>query len=370
MIAVAALARSFKEAQNLLTPVYLICIMPAILAQVSTMELTYATALIPVGNIALLAREFITGRFSPGIVSLALLSTLFYAAIAINIAARIYNSERLLFAAELRSRRRAEKNRRQSPAPIEASVLLLGVMILFLLFGRGLQSRHLISGILVTEWILIGLPVLLLIWFGSLDLRACLHLRPTTSFVILGAALAGLSGWYVVSVLVESLQQRILPLPKEMIEEMQRALFSSERSLVVDLFAFALSPAICEELLFRGVLLRASRSTLSTPMALFLNAFLFGLFHLSIYRFFSTFFLGLALAFLVIRSGSILPAMLFHFLNNATTLTVGRYFGASELPSEKGFLGEGMLWAALALAIFAGGMFLAGGKQAPPDDSD
>ena len=47
MVAVASLARSFKEAQNLLTPVYLISVLPAVLAQLPGVELGYVTAIFP-----------------------------------------------------------------------------------------------------------------------------------------------------------------------------------------------------------------------------------------------------------------------------------------------------------------------------------
>ena len=50
-------------------------------------------------------------------------------------------------------------------------------------------------------------------------------------------------------------------------------------------------------------------------------SFLFGLFHMNVFQFLPSFVLGVVLGLLTVRSGSVLPAMLFHFLYNAALLT-------------------------------------------------
>jgi sodium transport system permease protein len=361
MIAVAAVARSFKEAQNLLTPVYMGCMLPAMLAQIPGVQLTPLTAVIPVANVALLTRELIAGRLAPLPVALALLSTIAYTLIALRVAARIYNSERMLFAVDT-GRRRA-RPRRAVPTPGEAARLLLLVIILIFFVGQPLQARGVVLGLLVTEWALIALPVVVLVRRGPLDPATALGLRAPRPLALLGAALAGLSGWYLVGVLVEGLQQRVLPIPRELLEEMQRMLFSGGRSLAIDLFALAISPAICEELLFRGVLLRASYPALRLPTAALLNGVLFGLFHLSVYRFLPTCLLGAAMTVIAVRSGSIWPGMLFHALNNSCAILVGRYARQVERALSRGI---SPLLAALALGIFVAGMALVGRRRDPP----
>ncbi len=368
MVAVAAIARSFKEAQNLLTPVYLVCVLPAMVAQLPGFSLTPLTALVPVVNISLLARDLIAGKAQLLPATLALVATLAYALVALRIAGRIWQSERMLFAPEQRPGAARRAPLRPRPLPAEAAFLLLLVMALILLVGNPLQARGLVSGILVTEWGLIALPVIALVRFGRLEPGAALGLRVPSPRALLGALLAGASAWYLVGVLVESVQQRVLPIPRELLDEIRKTLFSVERPLAVDLFALALSPAICEELLFRGVLLRASwrpsaagaraASPLATPAAVVLNGLLFALFHLSIYRLLPTFLLGAVLALTAMRTGSILPAMLFHLLNNAAAILAGRQ--ASGVSLEAAGLGSSfsLPLAAGAAALFATGMAL------------
>jgi sodium transport system permease protein len=369
MIAVAALARTFKEAQTLLTPVYLVCMVPALLLQLPGLELTTLTSILPAVNIGLLTRCLIQGQVQPWLLLLTMLSTLLYALIALQIAARIYNSERLLFREDLGSRSPAPAGpRRPYVLPMEAAGLLMLVMSLLLLVGQPMQAKGVIPGILVTEWLLIGLPVLLLLRFQSLDQNAVLSLQRVPGRTYLGAALAGATGWYLVAVFVETVQQRFLPIPPEVAKHVRAFLFSAERNVYLDLFALAVSPAVCEELLFRGVLLSASRRSLGDRNAILLNALLFGVFHLSIYRFVPTAVLGLVLAVLVVRTGSLFPAILFHVLNNSGAILAGRFLGdGAETGTQPGSAVD-PLYVGLAAITFLLGLGLAVVlvKKAPP----
>ncbi|MCB9556650.1 MAG: CPBP family intramembrane metalloprotease [Deltaproteobacteria bacterium] len=348
MIAVAAVARSFKEAQTFLTPVYLVCVVPALVAQVPGVELGWGTALLPALNIALLCRELISGQVVLGPALLAALSATGYALIALLIAARIYNSERLLFGGR---RTRLANGRQLAPEPSQAGLLLLLVMAGIIFVGQAFVARSVIVGSLVNQWLLIALPTLLLIKYARLDPRTVLSLRPASSRALFGAMLAASGAWYLVSVLVEQLQQRLMPLPPEVLRQLENLLVDRQRPFALDVLALAISPAICEELLFRGVILSASRQALSTRSAVLLNGVLFGLFHMSAYRFFPTMLLGMLLALFVVRSGSILPAMLFHLLNNAITLAVARIYGSK---TAFGLLVFSLTSAAVLLGLFFG----------------
>lgn len=333
MVAVAALARSFKEAQNILTPIYMVCMMPAVVAMLPWVEMSPLLSVVPAVNVALLTREIIAGNLKLGPLLLCLGSSALYTALALRGAASIYESERLLFAPDSLLRRLRGAGARplsEAPEPIQAAILLLLVMGLVLLVGQPLQAYDLSLGLLVTEWVLIALPCVLLARFGRIEPRTMFSLRRPSGSALVGAALLGLSGWLLVGTLVEAVQQRILPIPKELLEQMEALLFAKERPLVADLVILALSPALCEELLFRGVVLRASFPRLGFVGAILLNGLLFGLFHFSIYRFMPTLLLGVVLAALTLRTGSIIPSMLFHLLNNGCAVLVGHLFGSEQ----------------------------------------
>lgn len=244
--------------------------------------------------------------------------------------------------------------RRDRPDPAEGLLLLVVVMLLIVMAGQPLQAASIISGLLATEWLMIGLPVGLFVWVGRLRAQEVLALRRPSPRALLGAAMAASSGWYLIGVLVEQLQRHVLPLPPEALEQLRRLLFEGDRPWAVDVLALALSPACCEELLFRGFLLRARPREMGTPWAVVTNALLFGAFHLSVHRFLPTAALGAVLALLVLRTGSIVPAMLFHLLNNTAALLVGR-LADTEGPQIEAHIG----WLVVAGVVFAAGLAIA-----------
>jgi membrane protease YdiL (CAAX protease family) len=82
-------------------------------------------------------------------------------------------------------------------------------------------------------------------------------------------------------------------------------------------------PAVCEELFFRGYALTGF-CRLGPLAAVVLTALAFGLHHHSIFRLGVTVSLGLLLGLLVIRCGSVWPAMLAHLLHNGLAVLVTR----------------------------------------------
>ena len=57
----ALFARSFKDAQNYVTPFFIIIILPACVASIPEIELNAATQWIPIANVSLLFRDLLMG---------------------------------------------------------------------------------------------------------------------------------------------------------------------------------------------------------------------------------------------------------------------------------------------------------------------
>ncbi len=70
MIPITISAKSFKEAQSILTPVNFIIILPAMIGFIPGIELDLATAFIPIVNIVLATKELVAGTLSVGLMSL------------------------------------------------------------------------------------------------------------------------------------------------------------------------------------------------------------------------------------------------------------------------------------------------------------
>ena len=125
---------------------------------------------------------------------------------------------------------------------------------------------------------------------------------------------------------------------------------------LLNLLFTAVLPAICEETAHRGMLL-SQISKNNVTKAIVISSLLFGLLHINIYQFFYATILGFLLAKITLDSGSIFPAMIIHFMNNALNVYMS-FATANNLLSAK-FVnliftmvsGEGVL-GLLSLSLF------------------
>lgn len=102
--------------------------------------------------------------------------------------------------------------------------------------------------------------------------------------------------------------------------------------IALALLVIAVLPAIFEEALFRGVILNSSEGSLGTVRTVLIVGFVFSLFHGSPEQTVYQFLAGCAFALVAVRSGSIVPGMIMHFLNNAIVIILS----ASVTPDESG----------------------------------
>ena len=93
--------------------------------------------------------------------------------------------------------------------------------------------------------------------------------------------------------------------------------------LSLNLFIVALIPAIGEELLFRGILLRLLKEmTNNLHFAVIISALLFSAIHLQFYGFFPRFLLGLILGYSFVFTQNLWVPIFLHFINNASSVII------------------------------------------------
>jgi sodium transport system permease protein len=337
MVAIGALARSFKEAQTLLTPVYFLCMAPAMTAGLGDFQLRGVTAWIPGVGVTLLARDLIVGRASLGVTLAVLCSTALYGAAALALAARLYDSERLFFADEAglglgawlrhvagdhRTATDATGATDEPPTAGHAIALYAVACVLLLFVFVPLQTWRLGPGLALSEWAGLGGLTWLYARGRGQKVTDVIRLGAPSGTALAGAVLIGLSAWLVVGLIAEW----ILPAPKEVVEGLRHAVApgGGGRGTLLTLFLMALTPAICEEALFRGPILRGLRTRLSPAGAAILTGLLFGIYHLDPWRLVPTAILGVALSGIALASDSIIPAMVAHFVNNACLILLAR----------------------------------------------
>lgn len=89
----------------------------------------------------------------------------------------------------------------------------------------------------------------------------------------------------------------------------------------MQLLSVAGSAALCEELLFRGFIMRAYEG-LGWKRAILISAGLFSALHFSVENMAATFYLGLLLGYVVYKTNSIFAGMIGHFLNNSIAIVL------------------------------------------------
>ncbi len=357
-VAVGSLARGFKEAQNLLMPVYFLFFAPAMLGAMGELPLSPGLALVPGLNVSLLARDIAVGKAGLGTIVLVLAATVACGMVALLAAARLYVSERFLAAADPESgatrRARGGPLRLRPPSSGDAlAMFAVGYLLLYFVLIP-LQRQALIRGLLISQWLgLFGLSLLYAVVTRRPPAQAfALRAPPAPAWA--GAALMALGGWMVANLI----GQWVLPPPPEYIEAFRRMLFPEtlRRGLLVSLFLFAATPAICEELFFRGLILRGLMTRMAPGTAIALCAAMFGIYHVDVYRLIPTALLGGMLGFIAWRSGSVGPAMLAHFLNNAVLVLLGsagldRRLDALGTPAKAGMLVVASLLVGLGVSV-------------------
>lgn len=127
------------------------------------------------------------------------------------------------------------------------------------------------------------------------------------------------------------LMSESLPWPQSIRDFEQAQMDLIERILLQDfsvtfaLSVMALTPAICEEILFRGYIQRQAERSMGIWGGIAFSGLIFGLYHLRPTQAIPLGLLGVYLAYITWRSGSIIPAIVVHFANNAFAIALGRY---------------------------------------------
>ena len=93
MIPVSVYARSFKEAQSILTPLNIAVIVPATLGFLPGLELTYTTAWIPIVNVVMATKAIIAGNAEMGPMIITFVSLLVLSALAVFVSFKQFGKE-------------------------------------------------------------------------------------------------------------------------------------------------------------------------------------------------------------------------------------------------------------------------------------
>jgi membrane protease YdiL (CAAX protease family) len=220
----------------------------------------------------------------------------------------------------------------QAPSPARAGAFFTTV----LLAGIGLSILPPIlpdaAGLILRQLsMFVGISLLFTAFLETQPLRQVFRLRGLSIVGIVKSLFLGLLSWGLVYVMTSLILLLVRRLGGEMYQPYPEL---ETYSFPVALLLLGLLPAFCEEFAFRGYVLY-SLGPMGSRVAIILTGLLFGALHLSLIRLIPLSLLGMVFATAAHRTGSILPSMIMHFVNNATVLGLSYGFrNAGDLTSD------------------------------------
>jgi ABC-2 type transport system permease protein/sodium transport system permease protein len=345
LLALTSFARSFKEAQAYLIPLMLFAMTPGFLSAVPGVNLAGWWAVTPLANMVLLARDVLERGADPWWAIVAIASTIVYGLSALVLAAHIFGNDAILYGSQDSWEEWFQWPKKVMPQPAMGLAMFTLAMIFPLhvwLTGQLSQwtgaaaepgipfqitpeiiQRSLLGGCIITWGLYLLLP-LGIAGIRRLNLQRTFQLLPFPPLALVGVILLGFSMWPVAhEIVVLSLQCGLATISQEKLEQVG-VIANQFRQLPFALvfFCIAVTPAICEELFFRGYFFSALKAEAKGWTVIVLSGVIFGLFHVilgsgaQVERLFSTTLLGCVLAWVAWRTGSVIPCMLLHLIHN------------------------------------------------------
>ncbi len=261
-----------------------------------------------------------------------------------------------------------------------ALITLLFVLLFNLFCSAPLQAVFGVWGVAATE---VGYGLIALLGASAMIVGArrtgtdgvdCVEIFstrvPRPKAVCGGILLIGAS--YFAAALFTNILYMLFPaMVDRTVESMKNTFYAA--NLPTMLVTMALFPAICEELVFRGVLQYAIDRHGTPRIAILLTGVVFGLFHLDPVRIPIAVVTGIALCYALYRSRSIFVPMLMHFINNAASALVsatapaasedaaaagGALFAQYGLPANFVYLIAGIELTLMVSGLLIGGLAL------------
>lgn len=227
---------------------------------------------------------------------------------------------------------------------------IVGGTILYLTLGEGFyfESGNItFTRIVITfsQFMFIFFPVILLVHLQDNNPRQTFRLKKPGLKILSLSVLAILIVQPFLQVYLYYQNELIFSLPvgKEFLKQLKDifdSLESATKNLVeaktfadfiLIVLSIAVTPAICEEFLFRGLVFKNFEKILASSKAVFFTGFLFALFHFHPFNFLPLLVLGVFLTFIVYHSGSIFTAVICHFVNNFLSALAVYIYGTDTI---------------------------------------
>jgi len=327
LLLVSAYAKTYRETQLYLLPVFLGLMTLTAAGLLPAVSLRSLIAVVPIANVSVAVREIMVGRFDVPMLLVTCAAMLIAAYLLLRLSSRLLGMEKLITSQDA-----DEADLKGGAALFPRRVLLwfVGMWALIVIAPSNVDAFTRLEG----QWAfnmfgIFLLGSLLMIRVHRLDWRKALAIRPVRPQVWL-AVLLLVPSTLMTGTFIVGLSSIFLPFPEEIMEQFASQLLPDQFPMWQIMLMMALTPGIVEEMAFRGLLLHGLHQRLRPLVLIVVVGLIFGLFHQALFRIVPTAYLGMVLTAVAVLSGSILPCMLLHAGNNAFAFILYRYGGDVE----------------------------------------
>lgn len=134
-------------------------------------------------------------------------------------------------------------------------------------------------------------------------------------------------------------------------------------TFIISFVIVSISPAICEEAVFRGVVMHSFDNGKNKWIAIVVTGLIFGAFHGNIWRFVPTALLGIMLGYIVYETDNMIYGALFHAINNAMPLL--SIFAMKSMYSNEMFQSQMSTMTDSGIPLISIGMYVMYGAAIP-----
>ena len=322
LLLVSAYAKTYKETQLYLLPVFLGLMILTAAGLLPAISLRSLIAVVPVANVSVAVREIMVGQYDLPMLAVTFVSMMGTAFLLLRLSSRMLGMERLITSQDTDQ---ADYEGGAALFPKRVLLWFTGMWALIVIAPSNVDALTRLEG----QWafnmfgIMLGASILM-IRVHRLDWRKALALRPVKPQVWL-AVLLLVPSTLLTGIFVVGLSSVFLPFPEEILENFASQLIPDDFPLWKIMLMLAVTPGIVEEMAFRGLLLHGLHRRLRPLVLILVVGVLFGLFHQALFRIIPTAYLGMVLTTVAVLTGSIFPCMLLHAGNNAFAFLLYRY---------------------------------------------
>lgn len=350
-LAFATFARSTKEGQYYLTPLLMVTMGVTVFCSSPAADINSFFTVVPVMGPALLLKGLLkaTGP-APELyryIFPVLLTSIGYSLVALWWAIDQFGREEVLFREAERFDLRLWfkhllRDKEPTPSFTEAGFCFLMILLLQFLSMKSMQvaiqgtaeeARGIVTIrlLLIQQIALIATPALMMGVMLTTSLKKTFSLR-WPGFGTLACALLLPFALHPLSFELAKSIEWFFPKPPPGTAEALKSMATHTVPLPLMLLAFAVAPAICEEIAFRGFIFSGFQRSGKVRVAVILSSLAFGVVHLIPQQAFNAALLGIVLGAICLRTGSLFPSIAFHFVYNALGIMHGVY--GQQVPAE------------------------------------